>query len=198
MSITNKILDYLNQQLCLFNSINNVKTDNLTPKKKIIIAFAGIPSCGKSTIAKHLEQELKYFRIESDAIRQFFRINFNYSLNSEEILTGVVDFLSKNLESNFILDSSVDRKFRYFKEFTDKTNFKIIVISIEIQAKDALQRIHNRKNGFVTDQNKIKIFVDQHNLFLESYNPDIFVSYDDDLDNTTSKIIRKVRDLNEN
>lgn len=195
MNITNKILDYLDEQFYLFNIINNVKNHSLILKKKIIIAFAGIPGCGKSTIAKLLEQELKYFRIESDAIREFFRINFNYSLNSEEILIGVAGFLSKNLESNFILDSSVDRKFRYFKEFTDKTDFKIIVISIEIPVKDALQRIHSRKNGFVTDQNKIKIFFDQHNLFLESYSPDISVGYTDNLDSTMTKILKKIQIL---
>lgn len=153
--------------------------------EKIIICFSGIPSSGKSSIAKILEEKYKGIRIDNNPVRKYFinlrgQDSFKYADEVDAFVKEYLDyFLEKYNFPNkfFILDSSIDRKYNRIKEFADKNGFRMFVIRIDLPKRIAQKRAFERKGGvdpwFLKN---IGRWMKEYKQFNTNHKPDVIIN----------------------
>lgn len=108
-------------------------------RPRLMILFSGLPCSGKSTIARDLEQVLGGVRLENDVIRILVSHEFP-DLPEEErtVLTYAYmmhaweHLADKTTNGLWIVDSSVDRRWRKICTFAERHKFATFLIAMNI------------------------------------------------------------------
>jgi len=138
----------------IFKRINKEFLPNLKnvnyPNKKFLIGFSGIPSSGKTSIAKKLEERYKGVRIRSDDVRKIIAKEdfLKTPEENEELLEGYIFGLIENCPFKnglLILDNSLDRKYKRFFDLCKSKKLEFFIIRLDFSGEEAINRIINRE-----------------------------------------------------
>lgn len=149
-------------------------------KKPICILFAGPVGSSKSPIANHLSWNLGLPIFNRDAIRTEVREDTLVVEKDPEILHQITEErLGKLVKSqkSFILDSSMDRKYKEVKEGLEEYGYERFLISIDI-SKDFLLKLYKAK-GYIESIDLVDRFIEDHQKFLEEYGEEVDIRIDD-------------------
>jgi nicotinamide riboside kinase len=80
-------------------------------------------------------------------------------------------------KKSFILDSSVDRRYKEIKEGLEQNGYDMFLISIDI-SKEYLLRLYEAK-GYVQTMDEVDRFINDHKNFLVEYEKEVDVKIDD-------------------
>jgi predicted kinase len=134
------------------------------PHGRIYIIFSGVPGSGKTTLAKHLADDLKAQYIRHDDIRELIRRDgFNVAdFTISHISAIVIDtILEKDANKFIVIDASLDRSWPRFFEHASQQQARPIVIRLNV-SKDTIQkRIAQREEGHVGKVQDIDMYFDQ-------------------------------------
>lgn len=138
----------------LFQKIYKLHKEQLKyidfPNKKLIVTFSGCIGSGKTTLAKHIEEEFKGVRTNHDDIREIINniINPKTDAEKQQALINYNIYLSNCLsrEKNgfVILDASTDREYELLKKFAEKYGYKVFVIRMDLSKNTIVNRINKR------------------------------------------------------
>lgn len=120
------------------------------PQNPLMIVFSGTPGMGKSTIAKKLEDALCAVRISTDEIRDFlFRLRTTVSEKEfDEALQQYMVYFFDHFKApnrRFILDASIDRRYKLVFPFLEKNKIDVIVIRLEVPRELVVERLRERE-----------------------------------------------------
>lgn len=150
-------------------------------KKPICILFAGPVGSSKTPIANHLSWNLGLPIFNRDAIRKEVREDTLTVEKDPEIFhQRVGERLEKLVKSkkSFILDASVDRKYKEIKEGLVDNGYDMFLISIDI-SKGYLSKFYEVKD-YAKFMKEIDRFVNDHQKFLEEYGDEVDVVINDE------------------
>ena len=116
---------------------------------QLVITFAGIPSSGKTEIAKKLEKRYKAIRINGDLIYDLAKelgLASDYWDLEKIKCNYVLAFLVNNPFRNklIILDKGMDRMYEEFFALCKKNKLRYFLIQLNLSKADAINRIKKR------------------------------------------------------
>lgn len=155
-----------------------LKNKNLK-NRKLIIAFAGIPGSGKTTLAKVLEKKYKGVRINSSVIGGIIKkLNLKddakHSLQNQYQMWLVKSGLIKN--GLIILDSGIERKYLLVKKTAKQSGHRLFVICLKVPKKVLIQRIKKReKEKARVYLKEMKRWTSEFNEFNRKFRSDVVV-----------------------
>lgn len=117
-------------------------------KKPLIICFSGTPGMGKSFVAKILEKKYSAVRISTDEIRAILHTHKLDPKQHEEFFRQYfIYFFKQYLEPNrfFILDFSIDRRYKDLFPFFEKKEIPFMVIRLQVSRETVMLRLQNRE-----------------------------------------------------
>lgn len=148
--------------------------------KPLCILFAGALGSSKTPIANHLSWNLNLPVFNRDAIRTEVREDTLVIEEDPEIFhQRARERLEKliGMKISFILDSSVDRRYKEIKEWLGKNGYDIYLISIDI-SKEYLLKLYEAK-GYIQSKSELNRFVEEHKKFLDEYSEEVNVVIND-------------------
>ncbi len=122
--------------------------------KKLVICFSGIPSSGKTTLAKKIEEKYRGVRITNDEVREIIRevmekhkIERNEERNQEILHDYLAYFLRSYEEKNklIILDSGIERSYKEKFSLLQERGYALFVILLEIPLRIIHERLKERE-----------------------------------------------------
>ena len=115
----------------------------------------------------------------NDAIRFEIIEDLGKFNNTEHIKRR--DIMIKEIIKNgvsFICDTSVDRKWKKFKELLDSSGYHYFIISLDL-SKNLLAKLYKIK-GYFESLKQIDELFNDHKMFLNEYSNDVNISISDD------------------
>jgi len=149
----------------------------LTPnplKKPICIAFAGMVGTSKTPIATFLSWNLALPIFSNDAIRSEIHEDTRSKILDQELFVRTRDDRLKKIVNNrtdFILDASVDRKWKNVKQLLSDSDYKWFVISVDL-TKQFVRELYQYKE-YANTMSQIDKLYTEHDEFLKSYSNDV-------------------------
>ncbi|MBI2045380.1 AAA family ATPase [Candidatus Pacearchaeota archaeon] len=143
MNIAEKDFEKITKKL--IPNLLNINNKN----SQLIITFAGIPSSGKTTIAKRLEKKYKALRINGDIIYDIAE-ELGLALDYWDLERIKRNYVLAFLESNpfknklIILDKGMDRMYKDFINLCKRNKLNYFIISLSLSKKDAIKRFKKR------------------------------------------------------
>ncbi len=163
---------------------NNLKYFRHTeiPHPKILVAFAGIPGSGKTTLATLLEDRFKGTRFKSDDVRDILGslmpgssiIERNDIIKSYE--SYALDKLSQFPNGLLILDSGIDRKYQKISEWATQNNYQRLTIGFEVPRDIAEARLKASKTNYQDYFKEMDRWIKEHGEFSLHVVPDIILN----------------------
>lgn len=137
--------------------------------KKFCIAFAGVPGCGKSTLAHRLSWELGLPVFSNDMIRHEICIEQSGKLDIEAYNLRHGQYIDKLItkQRSFIYDASVDRRWTDLKRRSDKEGYDIFLVSFNL-SPDFMHKLRANIDSPVSED-AMQVYFRQHAEFLEKY-----------------------------
>lgn len=148
--------------------------------KPLCILFAGAVGSSKTPIANHLSWNLNLPIFNRDAIRTEVREDTLVIEKDPEIFHQRANERLEKLigtKISFILDSSMDRRYKEIKEGLIKNGYDIFLISIDI-TKEYLLKLYEAK-GYIQSKSEVDRFIEEHNKFLREYGKEVNVVIND-------------------
>ena len=126
--------------------------DRLELKEKTVITFAGIPSSGKSTISKKIEEEYGGIKFRGDEVLKAIRGKGLVKTVSEgeQVKNKFMYTLLKNEQYKnklMIFDRSIDREYKNFFQACEENNWSYFIIQIDITREEAKNRLKKRNSA---------------------------------------------------
>ncbi len=124
------------------------------PHKKLVICFSGIPSSGKTTLARKIEKRYRGVKITNDEVRKIIRevmekrkIKRNEERNQKNLHDYLAYFLRSYDEKNklIILDSGIDRIWKEEKKWFEEFGYSFFIIRMDISLKEIHRRLQERE-----------------------------------------------------
>jgi len=136
-------------------------------KHTLILAFAGVPGSGKTTIAKKLEEKYGAVRIgRTDIFNAVEELKLNKEdFESRDYQDFIFFLLEKFISYNtlIILDKCIERNYKKLYEFCKQRKLKKFIVNLEIDKEEALKRIFVREN---VDEEQYKFLMEKwHNEY---------------------------------
>ena len=138
--------------------------------KKMCIMFAGVIGSSKTQIAYYISWNLGLSIFNNDTIRAEVSIDCNgfneaeYERRRDERLQVII-----TSDKPFIYDASIDRLWGDRKKQLVNAGYDIFIISLDL-SKNKLQKIYNSK---WQDRDDIDKYLNDHELFLQTYSNDV-------------------------
>ena len=116
--------------------------------EKLLIAFAGIPGSGKTTIAKELEESLKAVRINSiDVEKAYVALENERDISTKR---AYIDWLMNKIVKEFknktiILDKGIERTYEHILDWCKENSYKVFIVGVNCSRKTAEKRIVMRE-----------------------------------------------------
>ena len=126
-------IEYMSPELCFYIKNNEYKFEKINRSvNKEIIIMVGYPGSGKSSYAKHIENELKYIHLEKDVI---------------VTIPKILKMIEKNKEKGFIVDATNgSKKSRaVLIEFAKKHNFNVRCVYVTTSRIESIKRCRKRE-----------------------------------------------------
>lgn len=142
---------------------------------KLIICFSGVPKSGKTMIAKKLEKKYRAIRISNDHIRYVVADKLGKKHSSslmESYARWLFDKFKNKKNKIYILDSSIDRKYKKITKLARGNNFKLFIIRLDISRNVFKQRIKFSKSIKYYSKTMEKYFFD-HKKCIENLKSDL-------------------------
>jgi adenylate kinase family enzyme len=144
-----------------------------------IITFSGVPGCGKSSLAKLLEQKYRAVRINNDFIREIIRKR--KLTNSEEDVEQLLQDYNYHLIENYpfknkliILDKSMDRRYNQFIGLFKSENLEYFVIRLDTpNIEMALKMLGKREEITKQVKNSMKRWFREYHRCCDNLKADI-------------------------
>lgn len=133
-------------------------------QKKIptIFLFAGLPSCGKSTLTKKISAELQIPRISTDETWKKISPNSDWSKKERlkmysAVLIRIKDYVT--LGKDILVDGvySDESYFINMQENLSGIPYKLKVFKVECKLETMLSRLRNRRNHEASDLNEKRL-----------------------------------------
>jgi hypothetical protein len=141
-------------------------------KQPVCITFAAPVGSSKTPISNYLSGKLNLPIYNSDAVRSEI-IEDEGFLDEEKFYQTrdkrIKDILERKI--SFILDTSVDRRWKQLKEWLERYNYKWIIISIDLN-KDFLAKLYKAK-GYVESLQRIDKILADHKKFLQKFSAEV-------------------------
>mgnify|MGYP000270049737 CR=1 FL=1 len=174
----------------IYNTLfpDGTNLDKINLKEKTVITFAGIPSSGKSTISKKIEQRYGGVRVDGDEImRAISEKGLTKTIDENEEMKGKFTYaLLKNSQFEnklVILDRSIDREYNDFFKVCKENKWNYFIIQLEITKQEATKRFKKRNPDNLDNWlPRLDMWVKQHekfkkkiksNISLDGTNPDL-------------------------
>ncbi|MDA3840310.1 MAG: hypothetical protein PF572_04435 [Patescibacteria group bacterium] len=147
-------------------------------KKKYIITFAGPVGSSKTPISNYLSTKLGLPVYNNDSVRTEVLEDLG-EYNEDEFLRRRDERIKYILEArkSFILDVSIDRIWKEYKEKIKEMGYEIFIISLDL-SKEFLTKLYKIK-GYFESLEKIDENMNDHKIFLENFSEEISISIDD-------------------
>ena len=151
--------------------------------KPFVVCFAGVPGCGKSSVAHFLGITFRLPRFERDKIRNEIKADFNTTdINVPEALSEFnrvsreryVELIDAKV--SYILDSSVDRKWEEVKKEHEDRGYSFLLISFDMSRKWVARVYENFHNEHQFNEDG---YFEEHAMFLDEHGVDIDLSITD-------------------
>ena len=144
---------------------------------KIFIWYAWAIWCWKSPITNYISTKLWLPIFNTDSILSEVCEDL-LEVNREEANKRVKERLDKIINNwiSFIYDASIDRKWEQLREILIRNNYKIFIISIDLD-KETLLNFYKTKSYFESIEKLEKVY-DDHQKFLEKYWNEINIHID--------------------
>lgn len=148
-------------------------------KQPVCITFAAPVGSSKTPISNYLSGKLNLPVYNNDAVRTEV-IEDEGFLDEKKFLKIRDDRLKDILEKkiSFILDASVDRRWKFLNDWLKKYGYNWIIISIDL-SKDFLKKLYQVK-GYTDSLKSIDKLMRDHDNFLENYSPEVKIRINDD------------------
>ncbi len=164
----------------LFSKLKNVNILH----SPFIIAFSGVPGCGKTSLAKILEEKYKAVRINNDFIREIIRKR--KLTNSEEKDEQLLQDYNHHLIENYpfknkliILDKSMDRRYKQFIKLFKSKNLRYFIIRLNIpDIRTALKLLGKREKITNQVKNSMERWFREYNDCCSNLKADIVFDFD--------------------
>ncbi len=146
---------------------------------KICITFAGAVGSSKTPITNYLSTKLNLPVFNNDAIRSEVTEDLGI-FDSNEHVKRRNERLKEIMENgvSFICDLSVDREWEEFKKQLTLNEYRYFIISIDL-SKEFLTRLYKSKD-YLESLKIIDKIINDHDIFLNTYNNDIALHISDD------------------
>ncbi len=134
-------------------SLNNLNYKNKHTNKRRFICFSGVPGSGKSYLAKKLEKKYNAVRINTDDIRMLFvKLGFSFANIEKELDSYIFHFLKHYHYPNlfFILDASIDRRFKKFFTLLKNLAFSVFIIRLSPEISVIQKRLKRTKGKYAS------------------------------------------------
>ena len=163
------------------------------PHKKLAICFAGIPGSGKTHLVKLIEEKYFGVRINSDELR---KIILNISSDKDdaerqEILQQYLKWFLTNCNSKnglLILDSGIERKYKWVFPLLKQKKYRIFVISFDISRdyaeKNVIKKLGKLDKNFIEN---IDRWIKEYKEFSKYHKSDVVLKEGDKFDALFSK-----------
>ena len=151
--------------------------------KAFVICFAGVPGCGKSSVAHQIAMTHGLPRFERDKIRNEVKMDFGVTDINEPRALEEFNRLSESRQRElvsagvpYVLDSSVDRTWEWTKKLHEENGYKLLVISFDLSA----EWVKNHYEKFTNEHEPFREkYFKQHVEFVEKYGSDVSLTIED-------------------
>ncbi len=132
--------------------------------RKFLITFCGVPSSGKTTLAKRLSADLSAHRVSNDEIRDMLQ---SQGQSLEGITIGKIsgraieDILKESQNKVVIADSSIDRLWPAFFETAERAEVPTFVIRMNCSKEEIERRLKLRGRS--------DSYIGRHEVFFEQF-----------------------------
>lgn len=117
---------------------------------KRVVLFSGVAGSGKSTVARAIEENLRGIRLSNDDVRD--RITTAVPaidlMTREEIKLQIATALLERVvyEANglVVIDVACDRGYDYYKQWSEKYGYRIILLRMDVPRDIIEERIQSR------------------------------------------------------
>lgn len=187
--------------------IYNKISENLFSKLKntniyhspFIITFSGVPGCGKSSLAKIIEDKYNAVRINNDLIRDIITEEklTNSGEDTEILLQNYNSYLIENYPFKnklIILDKSMDRQYSRFIGLFELKKLDYFIIRLNTPSiKIALNRLGEREKITPQIENSMKGWFREYNNCCDNLKADItFEAGDVDLNKLFNRLDKRL------
>jgi tRNA uridine 5-carbamoylmethylation protein Kti12 len=134
--------------------LKNIDIEN----DSLIIAFAGVPGSGKTSIAIELEKRLKGMRISSMDVQLLLeglrkeKLYEGHILEKREYIYCLLEKIFREYRNKLIiLDKGIDRTYEEVKDFCYKNYVKLLVIALDVGKDVVRERLILREGKLAID-----------------------------------------------
>jgi len=159
------------------------------------VCFSGVPGSSKTPIANYLGMIFGFPRFENDAIRSEVKEDLLKDINdfdAKKEFETRLEFRLKNiisLKKDFIMDASIDRKWENLKKYLQDNGYVYFLIDITL-SKEKLINLYKIK-GYSESLSFLDTSIQEHEIFLSKFKPDIGVQITDATFSDRLQISRK-------
>jgi hypothetical protein len=137
-----------------------------------IVTFAGPPGSSKTPIANYLSEKFYLPIFNHDSIRTEVTEDL-LKFDEEEFRKRSMNRLITlfKTRNSFILDLSIDRRWKIYQEEVVKSDYKVFIISLDL-SRDFLIKLYKTKKYFDSLKD-IDKFIAEHQEFLSKYSSQV-------------------------
>lgn len=112
--------------------------------KPFIVAFSGLPECGKTEIARELSKDLGIYLLSNDYVRNYFyQFTTDYSEETRKKIERQVKIINIYRITKLLLTGT---SFAYDRDFNTEEQFKILQIAKKVRNMDLIKVKVNSKD----------------------------------------------------
>ncbi len=148
--------------------------------KPYIITFAGVPGSGKSAVAMRLSLVFDLPVLSNNVIRvEVHEDTLETYLNQEkfEALRDERASIVLDKKSNFIYDTSVDRRMDEVKKLADERGYRLFVVSMDL-SDEFVAKLQDAKE-YHPPEEYVKSWSEDHQKFMSEHSATIGLSITD-------------------
>jgi predicted kinase len=115
------------------------------------VVVSGLPGTGKTFFCKRLSEKYPFYILESDALRKVLFPKPEYSATESARLFAAIHsllewLLDKGIPVCFDATNLSERNREYLYRISEKTDARLVLVSVEAPVEVAYQRLQSRKN----------------------------------------------------
>jgi len=160
---------------------NGTNSDKIDLKKRTVIAFAGVPCSGKSTVSRKIEKRYGGVRINlDDVMRIITEKNLVETIEQNEEMKNlfIYTFLKNSFLKNklIILDKSMDREYERFFKVCKENEWDYLIVQLKLKKQEAIRRIEKRNSDNLSNWiPRIDKWFNEHEEFKKNVKADILM-----------------------
>ena len=158
-----------------------------------LVVFSAIPGSGKSELTKRLVADYGFSRLANKDIRDAIK----QADHADRVVIGdytlwLLDKLAKQGSKSFVFDRNIDQWYEPARDWAKRSNYKFIVVRIEVSRSTLEERLHNREGDKVSHVlSVLDFYQNQHKQLSQSIQANIVLSEDYDLDKAARLIAKE-------